>query len=50
MRFRCLVCNWIYDEEKEQTAFDSLAQDWRCPICLAGHDNFELIDEKCAGD
>jgi len=50
MRFRCLVCNWTYDESKEGTLFDDLAQDWQCPVCFAGHDSFELIDENCTDD
>lgn len=50
MRFRCLVCEWIYDEAKEGTLFDDLPQDWRCPICHASHDDFELINEGCAGE
>ena len=50
MRFRCLVCGWIYDENKEGKPFDDLPEDWRCPVCLASHDNFELIDENCEGE
>lgn len=50
MKFRCLVCGWIYDENKEEVLFDDLDADWRCPVCHASHDNFELIDEGCFGE
>lgn len=50
MRYRCLVCNWIYDEAKEGTLFDDLPLDWRCPLCMAGHDQFEAVDEGCEGE
>lgn len=50
MRYRCLVCQWIYDEEKEGKKFDELETDWTCPICGASRDEFELIDEGCAGE
>ncbi len=50
MRFKCLVCNWVYDESVEKTSFESLPTDWRCPVCFAGQDSFELIDENNAGE
>ena len=50
MRFRCLVCEWIYDDKKEGRDFDDLPRDWVCPVCHASHDNFELIDEGCEGE
>ena len=50
MRFRCLVCGWIYDDREQGRDFDDLPPDWVCPICNASHDNFELIDEACEGE
>ena len=50
MKFRCLVCGWIYDENDEGTKFDDLPADWKCPVCYAGHDSFELIDEGYYGE
>lgn len=50
MRFRCLVCGYIYDEDKEGIDFDDLEKDWTCPVCGASHDEFEMINEYCAGD
>ncbi len=34
-RFRCSVCNWVYDEEAEGTPFADLPDDWTCPQCGA---------------
>ncbi len=34
-RFRCTVCNWVYDEESEGVPFTDLPDDWSCPVCGA---------------
>jgi pyruvate oxidase len=34
-RFRCTVCNYIYDEENEDVAFADLSDSWTCPQCGA---------------
>ena len=34
-RYRCTVCNWVYDEESEGTPFADLSNDWSCPVCGA---------------
>lgn len=41
-KYLCTVCQWVYDEEKEGTAFADLADDWVCPICNAEKDMFEF--------
>ncbi|CDE59859.1 thiamine pyrophosphate protein TPP binding domain protein [Fusobacterium sp. CAG:439] len=45
MKYRCDVCQWIYDEEKEGKKFADLPDDWTCPICGADKDMFSKIDE-----
>ena len=50
MRYRCLVCQWVYDEEKEGKKFDELPSDWVCPACNASKDQFELINDGCEGE
>lgn len=45
MKYRCDVCQWIYDEEKEGKKFADLPYDWTCPICGADKDMFSKIDE-----
>ncbi len=34
-RYRCTVCNWVYDEESEGVPFAELPDDWSCPVCGA---------------
>ena len=31
--YECSVCGHIYDEDKEGHAWDSLPDDWVCPVC-----------------
>jgi pyruvate oxidase len=33
VKFRCSVCNWIYDEDKEGKLFLSLPDSFHCPVC-----------------
>lgn len=35
LKYRCTVCNYVYDEEKEGTRFAELPGDWICPVCGA---------------
>jgi len=52
MKFKCEVCGWVYDPEKGDpengiepgTAFEDLPDDWVCPVCGAGKEDFSLID------
>lgn len=34
-KFRCTVCNWIYDEGKEKKKFAGLPDSYICPVCGA---------------
>ena len=45
MKYRCTVCGYIYDEEKEGTKFEELPEDWTCPLCGVGKDLFEKVEE-----
>ncbi len=48
-KYRCLVCGYVYDPErgdpdsgvKPGTSFEELPDDWVCPVCGAGKDQFE---------
>ena len=33
----------IYDEAEEGTSFEDLPDDWTCPLCGAGKEDFEEI-------
>ncbi len=40
MRYVCQVCGYVYDEELEGVPFDSLPDDWECPLCHAPKSEF----------
>ena len=42
-KYRCTVCNYIYDEAKEGKPFSELPDNWRCPVCNAMRDAFILL-------
>lgn len=47
-KYRCLICGYIYDpavgdpdnDITSGTAFEDLPDDWLCPECGAGKDEF----------
>lgn len=51
-KYECIVCGWVYDEEKGDpdsgvaagTKWDDLPEDWVCPMCGASKEDFELIE------
>jgi len=45
MRYRCRVCGWVYDEEKQKKSFSSLPESYRCPVCGASKSAFEKLEE-----
>jgi rubredoxin len=52
-KYICTVCGYVYDPEKGDpsssvapgTAFENLPDDWVCPECGIGKDQFEKIVE-----
>lgn len=48
-KYRCTVCDWIYDPEVGDpdngvapgTAFEDIPDDWVCPVCGVGKEDFE---------
>ena len=52
-KYRCIPCGYIYDPEQGDsesgitpgTSFEDIPDDWVCPICFVGKDDFELIEE-----
>ena len=48
-RYVCSVCGYVYDEEAGDpdngiapgTKWEDLPEDWVCPLCGAGKENFE---------
>ncbi len=44
--YRCTVCNYIFDEDKEGIKFDDLPENWRCPVCNSPKKTFILIKKE----
>ncbi len=45
-KYRCTVCNYLYDEDKEEKKFKELPDDWRCPVCNSPKSVFVLLTEE----
>ena len=51
-RYLCLICGLIYDEAKgwpddgiePGTAWDDVPEDWLCPECGVGKEDFDMIE------
>lgn len=52
-KFRCTVCNYVYDEAKEKVKFSDLPKEWVCPVCGASKSAFVMlageVEEKKTG-
>ncbi len=44
-KYKCSICGYIYDEDKENKQFEDLPGDWRCPLCRAQKTAFKKIEE-----
>ncbi len=40
MKYVCQLCGYVYDEETEGVKFADLPEDWVCPLCGAGKNDF----------
>ncbi len=53
-KYKCLGCDYVYDSEKGDpergikpgTSFEDLPDDWVCPVCQLGKEQFEKIPDK----
>lgn len=45
MKYKCILCGYIYDETKEEVLFKDLPEDWTCPLCGAPKSEFEKVEE-----
>ncbi len=51
-QWECIVCGWVYDEAVGDpdsgiapgTKFEDIPDDWMCPECGVGKDDFELVE------
>ena len=52
-KWKCTICGYIYDPEagdpqngvKPETLFETLPDDWVCPLCGVTKDMFEKLTE-----
>lgn len=52
-KFVCDTCGYIYDPEKGDpdgniapgTAFEDIPEDWVCPLCGVGKDDFSPVED-----
>lgn len=44
-KYKCTICGYIYDEEKENIKFEELPETWECPLCGVKKDLFEKVEE-----
>ncbi len=52
-KYRCEVCDWVYDPEVGDpehgiapgTAFEDIPEDWTCPLCGVGKEDFVVVEE-----
>ncbi|MEG2348219.1 MAG: rubredoxin [Clostridia bacterium] len=45
MKYKCSICGYIYDNEKEDINFEDLPNTWVCPLCGAPKSMFEKVEE-----
>ncbi|MBO5703610.1 MAG: rubredoxin [Bacteroidaceae bacterium] len=51
-KYYCTVCDWVYDPEVGDpeggiapgTAFEDIPEDWVCPLCGVGKDDFAVVE------
>lgn len=52
-KYVCIVCGYIYDPKEGDpdngvqpgTAWENVPEDWVCPLCGVGKDQFEPVEE-----
>ena len=52
-KYECTICGYIYDPAvgdvengiKPGTSVEDLPDDWVCPECVVGKEDFEKVDE-----
>jgi rubredoxin len=53
-KYQCIACGYIYDPEEGDpdsaiepgTSFADIPEDWVCPICGVGKDEFEPFEDE----
>ncbi len=53
LKYVCTLCGYVYDEAEGApdddvapgTKWADVPEDWVCPLCGAGKEDFELVEE-----
>lgn len=45
-KYRCTVCNYVYDEANSDKHFSDLPEDWTCPVCNSPMSVFILDNDS----
>ena len=45
MKYECMACGYIYDDNLEPVKFEELPADWVCPLCGVGKGMFQKVEE-----
>jgi rubredoxin len=45
-KWQCGLCSYIYDENKESVAWETLPNDWICPVCGSPKSSFSPLKEQ----
>ena len=40
MKYVCEVCGWVYAEDEQGKKWEEVADDFECPLCAVGKDQF----------
>lgn len=58
MNYICQLCGYVYNPAKgdpensiePETEFEELPEDWTCPLCAAGKEDFEATEENFSSE
>jgi rubredoxin len=50
--YQCVICGWIYDEERgwpadgiqPGTRWEDVPAGWKCPECGVGKEDFDMVE------
>ena len=45
MKYVCQICGYVYDEEEEGIKFEDLPEEFVCPLCGVGKENFAPAED-----
>lgn len=45
-KYRCVVCEFVYDEAKNEASWAGLADEWVCPVCESPKKYYEAMAES----